>query len=66
MKKTGAPYYNGSIDEVKFDGHEFAFLSKPPDPEEGRWRYGKTHHEPSVYHRETYQEALENVSKKNL
>ena len=57
-KKTGAPYYNGSIDEVKFDGNEFAYLSKPPDLEEGRWKAGKIHHEPSVYHQETYQEAL--------
>ncbi len=62
-KKTGAPYYNGSIDEVKFDGNEFAYLSKPPDLEEGRWRAGKIHHEPSIYHQETYQEALKNPSR---
>ncbi|MBA2369877.1 MAG: hypothetical protein H0V82_12800 [Candidatus Protochlamydia sp.] len=57
LKKTGAPYYNGSIDEVKFNGSEFAYLSKPPDLKEGRWEAGKIHHEPSVYHQETYEEA---------
>ena len=65
-KKTGSPYYNGSIDEVKFDGNEFAYLSKPPDLKEGKWELGKTHHEPSIYHQETYQEALKNISRKNL
>ena len=65
-KKTGAPYYNGSIDEVKFDGNEFFYLSKPPDLKEGRWEAGKTHHEPSIYHQETYQEALKNISRKSL
>ena len=50
-------------DEVKFDGNEFAYLSKPPDLEEGRWKAGKIHHEPSVYHQETYQEALKNLSR---
>ncbi|MBA2369878.1 MAG: hypothetical protein H0V82_12805 [Candidatus Protochlamydia sp.] len=57
LKKTGAPYYNGSIDEVKFNGSEFAYLSKPPDLKEGRWEAGKIHYEPSIYHQETYEEA---------